>query len=79
MTLDKVLNGAAYAKKYGTFQKAVLSQVSSGNVNYLPSGKDANTIIVETGQALSSVLAGQSDAKAALDAAAQKLAAVKAG
>ncbi len=79
VTLDKVLNGAAYAKKYGTFQKAVLSQVSSGNVNYLPSGKDANTIIVETGQALSSVLAGQLDAKAALDAAAQKLAAVKAG
>jgi multiple sugar transport system substrate-binding protein len=79
VTLDKVLKGQAYAAKYGTFQKAVLAQVSTGNVNYLPSGKDSNKIIVETGQALSSVLSGQSDAKAALDAAAKNLDGVKAG
>lgn len=79
VTLDEVLKGQAYAAKYGKFQKAVLDQVSTGNVNYLPSGKDSNKIIVETGQALSSVLSGQSDAKAALDAAAKNLDGVKAG
>jgi ABC-type glycerol-3-phosphate transport system substrate-binding protein len=79
VTLDKVLKGQAYATRYGTFQKAVLSQVSTGNVNYLPSGKDSNKIIVETGQALSSVLSGQADAKAALDTAAKNLDSVKAG
>ena len=77
VTNDKVLNGDAYAKKYGTFQKAVAQQVSTGNVDYLPGGTSSNKIIVETGQALSSVLSGQMDAQAALDEAAGKLGDVK--
>src|SRR5882757_602326 len=77
VTSQAVLESKAYADKYGTFQKAVLAQVSTGNVNYLPGGKDSNKIIVETGQALSTVLSGQADAKTALDAAAQKLAGVR--
>ena len=79
VTSQAVLQGQPYADRYGAFQKAVLSQVTSGNVNYLPGGTDSNKIIVETGQALSMVLSGQSDAQAALDAAAQKLAGVHSG
>jgi len=66
-----VLNGSDYAKKYGPFQAAVLSQLKTGNVNYLPAGQDANTIITAVGQALSQALAGEATPEAAL-AQAQK-------
>jgi Maltose-binding periplasmic proteins/domains len=66
-----VLNGSEYAKKYGPFQAAVLSQLKTGNVNYLPAGQDANTIITAVGQALSQALAGEATPEAAL-AQAQK-------
>ncbi|WP_205856742.1 ABC transporter substrate-binding protein [Phytoactinopolyspora endophytica] len=74
VTLRSVLTGEAYAEKYGAFQEAVLSQLETGNVAYLPSGQDANTIIVETGQALSTVLSGQMDAESALRQAAANIA-----
>ncbi len=65
------LNGPEYAKKYGPFQAAVLSQLKTGNVNYLPAGQDANTVITAVGQALSQSLAGEATPEAAL-AQAQK-------
>lgn len=72
-TNQKVLEGTAYAEKYGAFQDAVMKQLETGNVNYIPGGQDANTIIVETGQALSNVLSGQASPKDALTAAAAKI------
>jgi multiple sugar transport system substrate-binding protein len=74
VTLTSVLNGDAYKQKYGQFQQAVLDQLKTGNIAYLPNGQDANTIITEVGQALSKVLAGQSSAKSALDDAEKTLA-----
>jgi ABC-type glycerol-3-phosphate transport system substrate-binding protein len=69
VTLTDVLEGAEYKQKYAPFQEAVLSQLKTGNVNYLPSGQDANTIITQVGQSLSQILAGEQSAKQALDAA----------
>ncbi len=73
VTNKSVLNGSAYAKKYGAFQAAVLSQLKTGNLDYLPAGQDANTIITAVGQALSQALAGQSTPEAALQQAQQSL------
>ncbi len=70
-TLQSVIEGDAYAEKYGAFQDAMLAQLKTGNVDYLPAGQDANAIITEVGQALSRTLAGEADASSAL-AAAQK-------
>ncbi|MFV0429195.1 MAG: ABC transporter substrate-binding protein [Arachnia sp.] len=72
-TNQEVLEGEAYAEKYGPFQDAVMEQLATGNVNYLPSGQDANVIIVETGQALSNVLSGQQSAEEAMSIAADKI------
>lgn len=73
VTNDAVLNGSEYAKKYGAFQAAVLSQLKTGNQDYLPAGQDANTIITVVGQALSQALAGQSTPEAALQEAQKSL------
>jgi ABC-type glycerol-3-phosphate transport system substrate-binding protein len=69
VTLNSVLEGDAYAEKYGPFQEAMLTQLATGNIDYLPAGTDANAIITEVGQALSRTLAGEADAQDALDAA----------
>jgi len=69
VTLNSVLEGDAYAEKYGPFQDAMLAQLATGNINYLPAGTDANAIITEVGQALSRTLAGEADAEDALNAA----------
>ena len=69
VTLNSVLEGDAYAEKYGAFQEAMVAQLATGNINYLPAGADANAIITEVGQALSRALAGEADAKDALNAA----------
>lgn len=73
VTLQKVIESDAYADKYGAFQDAVLQQLATGNVDYLPAGQDANAIITEVGQALSRTLAGEASAKDALTAAQQAL------
>ena len=73
VTHAEVLDGEAYAEKYGAFQEAVKKQLATGNVNYLPSGKNANTIITETGQALSTALSGQEEASTALGGAHQNI------
>lgn len=67
VTSNAVLEGDAYAEKYGAFQEAVLAQLKTGNVDYLPAGQDANTIITAVGQALSQTLAGELEAKTALE------------
>lgn len=69
VTNASVLDGDEYAARYGAFQEAVMTQLETGNIAYLPSGTDANTIIVETGQALSNALAGTSSADALSNAA----------
>lgn len=69
VTNTAVLEGEAYAERYGAFQDAVMTQLATGNIAYLPSGTDANTIIVETGQALSNALAGTAVADALSTAA----------
>ena len=79
VTNDTVLSGPDYADKYGSFQDAVIQQVETGNVDYLPGGQDSNEIITVTGQALSSVLAGQESAEDALSEAAESLADAKQG
>ncbi|MCK6210555.1 sugar ABC transporter substrate-binding protein [Georgenia sp. EYE_87] len=73
VTLESVLTGSEYQEKYGAFQEAVLSQLETGNVDYLPSGQNANVIIVETGQALSNILSGQTSASDALNMAAENI------
>lgn len=73
VTNNAVLNGTEYAQKYGPFQAAVLSQLKTGNKDYLPAGQDANTIITAVGQALSQTLAGEKSAKDALQQAQQTL------
>ncbi|MCI1787579.1 MAG: sugar ABC transporter substrate-binding protein [Actinomyces sp.] len=75
VTNADVLTGDAYKEKYGAFQDAVMSQLTTGNVDYLPTGDDANTIIENVGQALSEVLSGQSSAQDALSTAAQNISA----
>lgn len=69
VTLNSVLEGDAYAEKYGAFQEAMLQQLATGNIDYLPAGTDANAIITEVGQALSRTLAGEASAKDAMSAA----------
>ncbi|WP_457100781.1 extracellular solute-binding protein [Microbacterium sp. P5_E9] len=69
VTHNAVLEGDAYAEKYGPFRDAMLAQLATGNVNYLPAGTDANAIITEVGQALSRTLAGEANAEDALNAA----------
>lgn len=69
VTLTDVLEGAEYKQKYAPFQEAVLAQLKTGNVDYLPAGQDANTIITQVGQSLSQILAGEQTAKQALDSA----------
>lgn len=73
VTLNAVLESPAYAEKYGAFKDALLAQLATGNVDYLPAGADANAIITEVGQALSRTLAGEADAKDALKAAQEAL------
>jgi multiple sugar transport system substrate-binding protein len=73
VTSNEVLNGTDYADKYGAFQSTVVSQVETGNPDYLPSGQDANTIITAVGQALSQSLAGEEKPKAALEQAQKTL------
>nr|WSY56250.1 sugar ABC transporter substrate-binding protein [Streptomyces sp. NBC_00886] len=73
VTLTDVLKGADYKAKYGPFQDAVLAQLATGNVDYLPSGQEANTIITRVGQSLSQALAGEQSPQAALDAAQKDL------
>jgi len=73
VTLQSVIESAMYAEKYGQFQEAVLTQLATGNVNYLPAGQDANAIIIEVGQALSRILAGEASAQEAMTAAQQAL------
>jgi len=73
VTLQSIIESDAYAKKYGPFQDAVLQQLATGNVDYLPAGQDANAIITEVGQALSRTLAREASAKDALTAAQQAL------
>jgi len=75
VTNEAVLTGDAYKEKYGAFQDAVMAQLKTGNVDYLPTGDDANTIIEDVGQALSEVLSGQSSAADALSTAAQNISA----
>lgn len=75
VTLDSVLESPAYDEKYGAFKDALLAQLATGNVDYLPAGQDANAIITEVGQALSRTLAGEADAKDALSAAQEAIAA----
>jgi len=72
-TLQSVIEGDAYAEKYGPFQEAMLEQLATGNVDYLPAGQDANAIITEVGQALSRTLAGEASAQDALTAAQEAL------
>lgn len=72
-TLQSVIEGDAYAEKYGPFQEAMLAQLATGNIDYLPAGQDANSIITEVGQALSRSLAGEASAKDALTAAQKAL------
>lgn len=79
VTNQQVLTGPTYAKRYAPFQQTVVRQVKTGNVDYLPGGQDSNKIITETGQALSSVLAGQQSAQQAMDAAAKALSDVEEG
>jgi ABC-type glycerol-3-phosphate transport system substrate-binding protein len=74
VTLTSVLQGDEYKAKYGPFQEAMLAQLKSGNVDYLPAGQDANTIITQVGQSLSQILAGEKSAKDALDSAQKALA-----
>lgn len=73
VTLNSVLESPAYDEKYGPFKDALLEQLATGNVDYLPAGTDANAIITEVGQALSRTLAGEADAKDALTAAQEAL------
>lgn len=73
VTLDAVLESPAYDEKYGAFKDALLAQLATGNVDYLPAGADANAIITEVGQALSRTLAGEADAQDALTAAQEAL------
>lgn len=73
VTLNSVLESPAYDEKYGPFKDALLAQLATGNVDYLPAGTDANAIITEVGQALSRTLAGEADAKDALTAAQEAL------
>lgn len=73
VTNTAVLEGDAYAEKYGAFQEAVMSQLETGNPNYLPSGQNANLIISETGQALSTILSGQQSAEDAMTTAAESI------
>lgn len=73
ITLNSVLESSAYDEKYGAFKDALLEQLATGNVDYLPAGTDANAIITEVGQALSRTLAGEADAKDALTAAQEAL------
>jgi len=72
-TLQSVIEGDAYAEKYGPFQEAMLAQLATGNIDYLPAGQDANAIITEVGQALSRTLAGEAKAKDALTSAQEAL------
>jgi multiple sugar transport system substrate-binding protein len=69
VTLTSVLEGDAYATKYGAFKDALMEQLATGNVDYLPAGTDANAIITEVGQALSRALAGEATAEDALKTA----------
>ncbi len=69
VTLTSVLEGAAYDAKYGAFKDALMEQLATGNVDYLPAGTDANAIITEVGQALSRTLAGEASAADALKTA----------
>lgn len=73
VTLNSVLESPAYDEKYGPFKDALLEQLATGNVDYLPAGADANAIITEVGQALSRTLAGEADAEDALTAAQEAL------
>ncbi|WP_158253970.1 sugar ABC transporter substrate-binding protein [Cryobacterium sp. Y50] len=73
VTLTDVLNSDEYAAKYAPFQEAVLSQLKTGNLEYLPAGQDANTIITTVGQSLSQILAGEKTAQEAMDAAQEAL------
>ncbi|WP_168429334.1 sugar ABC transporter substrate-binding protein [Microbacterium sp. K24] len=73
VTLDAVLESPEYNEKYGPFKEALLAQLATGNVDYLPAGTDANAIITEVGQALSRTLAGEASAKDALTAAQEAL------
>lgn len=73
VTLNAVLESPAYDEKYGAFKDALLEQLATGNVDYLPAGTDANAIITEVGQALSRTLAGEADAEEALNAAQEAL------
>jgi ABC-type glycerol-3-phosphate transport system substrate-binding protein len=72
-TLQSVLEGDTYLEKYGTFQESILAALATGNVNYLPSGQDANAIITEVGTALSKTLAREASAEDAFKAAQQAL------
>jgi multiple sugar transport system substrate-binding protein len=73
VTLTSTLNSPEYDKKYGSFKDAVLSQLKTGNLDYMPRGQNASAIIVAVGQAFSQALAGELTAKQALDKAEEQL------
>jgi ABC-type glycerol-3-phosphate transport system substrate-binding protein len=67
LTATSVLHSAQYNKLYGAFVNVMLSQLATGNPNYLPTGAASNTIINATGTALSQTLSGGASAQSALD------------
>jgi multiple sugar transport system substrate-binding protein len=69
LTATSVFNSAAYAKLYGAFKSAMLSQLATGNPRYLPTGALANLIITDVGQELNTALAGQATPAAAMKTA----------
>lgn len=74
VTVTSVLEGEEYAAKYGPFQDAMLTQLGTGNVDYLPAGQEANTVITQVGQSLSQILANEQSAREAMDSAQEALA-----
>ena len=59
LTATSVFDSTAYAKLYGAFKSAMLSQLATGNPEYLPQGSLANLIITDVGQELNTALAGE--------------------
>jgi ABC-type glycerol-3-phosphate transport system substrate-binding protein len=58
-----------FMDRYGSFKDGMLAAINAGNQNYLPNIPQANSIINNTGIAVSQALAGTASAKDALAAA----------
>jgi multiple sugar transport system substrate-binding protein len=73
LTSNAALASPQFAQKYRAFSAQMMSELKTGNPNYLPSGANSNEMVTDVGQALNSLLAGGQAAASALRQAQQEI------